>query len=422
MRFRLCLNLAIAILVSLIGVQSASFAGAASRQGFFTGHVRTFGSHHIRIQQPAPVQAVPTVNVRDFGATGNGVTDDTGAIQNAIAAAQAAGKGVLFPAGNYLHNNIITANGVGLFGVGAASVLVAGSTTNTAVILTGVNPSIQNLVINTQFVSTVGLNPVDPNKPCLTIKDSQGFVVQGIAILQGNAHTGVLLLQSAVGQVSSVAIFGGGGPVDDGILMDRCANVSIVGNAISNVDGGISVGLLVGSVSQSIAVMGNAISSHSSAIQLFNVNIADCEQNQLQVSSPVSTAVFVGGILNNFSVTNNLVLSAGIGINIQNTAGSGGVVTQNVIQNCAQEGIVDVTVPFGGGVQLIGNKFGECGTVSNTPVILVNAGGGPDSVVVLNNVYSGHANLLTFFISTIGHVNVVSGNAQTQTVLTNNLP
>src|SRR5262249_33312386 len=156
----------------------------------------------------------------------------------------------------YLHNNIITANGVGLFGVGGASVLLAGSTTNTAVILTGVTPSIQNLVINTQFVSTVGLPPLDPNRPCLTVKDSQGFVVQGITILQGNTHAGVLLLQSAVGQVSGVQIFGGGGPVDNGILMSQCANVSFVGNAISNVDGGIAL-LNTGFVSQSIAFLAN---------------------------------------------------------------------------------------------------------------------------------------------------------------------
>ncbi|PWT95924.1 MAG: hypothetical protein C5B53_10595 [Candidatus Melainabacteria bacterium] len=415
MRFRLCLNLAIAILVSLIGVQSASFAGAASRQGLISGHVRTFGSHHFRIPQPAPVQAVPTVNVRDFGATGNGVTDDTGAIQNAIAAAQASGKGVLFPAGTYLHNNIITANGVGLFGVGGASVLLAGSQTNTAVILTGVNPSIQNLVINTQFVSTVGLNSVDPNKPCLTVKDSQGFVVQGITILQGNAHTGVLLLQSAVGQVSGVAIFGGGGPVDAGILMDRCANVSLVGNSMSNLEIGITVGLVGGTVSQSIAIIGNALSAHSTGIVITSLNIVDCEQNQIQLSSPIANAIFVAATTNTYSITNNHVLNAGIGINVQTSGG--GVVTQNVIQNCAMEGVVVATVLPGGGAQVIGNLFGECGLISGTPVIQVVPTGGPDSVVVLNNVYAGHANMLSHFIFCTGHVNVVSGNAQTQTVL-----
>lgn len=44
-----------------------------------------------------------TFNVRDFGAVGDGATDDTEAIQAAIDAAEAAGGGtVYFPAGDYL--------------------------------------------------------------------------------------------------------------------------------------------------------------------------------------------------------------------------------------------------------------------------------------------------------------------------------
>jgi hypothetical protein len=44
---------------------------------------------------------IPTFNVRDFGATGNGVTDDSAAVKAAFAAIPAAGGMVVFPGGVY---------------------------------------------------------------------------------------------------------------------------------------------------------------------------------------------------------------------------------------------------------------------------------------------------------------------------------
>lgn len=45
---------------------------------------------------------LPVYNVKNYGATGNGVTDDTVAIRNALAAAEAAGGGIIYlPAGTY---------------------------------------------------------------------------------------------------------------------------------------------------------------------------------------------------------------------------------------------------------------------------------------------------------------------------------
>ncbi|WP_183558386.1 glycosyl hydrolase family 28-related protein [Mucilaginibacter sp. SP1R1] len=73
--------------------------------------------------------AKSSVNVRDQGAKGDGVTDDTKAIQNAISFAKAHGlSNVYFPDGNYLIGQlgnksgiIKLANGIGLQGNGAAT-------------------------------------------------------------------------------------------------------------------------------------------------------------------------------------------------------------------------------------------------------------------------------------------------------------
>ena len=74
------------------------------------------------------------INVLDYGATGNGTTDDTAAIQAAVTAGYAAGTtgfSLYFPTGTYLMSSTITmgntAGTVGiptrLYGDGRASVI-----------------------------------------------------------------------------------------------------------------------------------------------------------------------------------------------------------------------------------------------------------------------------------------------------------
>lgn len=59
----------------------------------------------------ATVVPRPSVtDVRDYGATGNGSTDDTAAISAAVTAAHAAGNSIYFPAGDYLVTSLPTFN------------------------------------------------------------------------------------------------------------------------------------------------------------------------------------------------------------------------------------------------------------------------------------------------------------------------
>jgi hypothetical protein len=76
---------------------------------------------------PTPVP--PTaLNVRDYGATGNGTTDDTAAVQSAITAAAAGGGIVYFPAGTYLVQPLTVPGGVVLQGVNGQGYYNAAST------------------------------------------------------------------------------------------------------------------------------------------------------------------------------------------------------------------------------------------------------------------------------------------------------
>lgn len=63
------------------------------------------------VQRGLPETLSDTLNVRDFGATGDGVTDDSAALQACISAAQAGGKGVLLPDGVYAIPTLGTQSG-----------------------------------------------------------------------------------------------------------------------------------------------------------------------------------------------------------------------------------------------------------------------------------------------------------------------
>ena len=80
-------------------------------------------------------------NVLAYGATGNGITDDTAAIQAAMTAAASAGLGIYIPTGLYKISSTLTATGLaGILGDSPnSSVLVGTTLTTNAMQLTGVN-------------------------------------------------------------------------------------------------------------------------------------------------------------------------------------------------------------------------------------------------------------------------------------------
>jgi parallel beta-helix repeat protein len=93
-----------------------------------------------------------TISVYDFGAKGDGVTDDTAAIQNALNAA-GSNNTVLLPPGSFAVTGIAVPSGVTLMGCGAGSILVpaAGFSSggNLVVIASNaVNSSVQNFAVN----------------------------------------------------------------------------------------------------------------------------------------------------------------------------------------------------------------------------------------------------------------------------------
>jgi hypothetical protein len=77
-----------------------------------------------------------SVSVKDFGAVGNGVTDDSAAIQAAIEAVKTAGGGtVRIPAGTFIANGLVLYSSISLVGAGSRSTfLKPNATDNTKLI------------------------------------------------------------------------------------------------------------------------------------------------------------------------------------------------------------------------------------------------------------------------------------------------
>src|SRR6266702_2274204 len=75
---------------------------------------------------PAPIAKALYFNVMDYGARGDGTTDDTSAIQTTITAASATKGTVYFPQGTYKITSglTITTSGVSLLGTGAGASII----------------------------------------------------------------------------------------------------------------------------------------------------------------------------------------------------------------------------------------------------------------------------------------------------------
>ena len=78
------------------------------------------------------------INVKDFGAAGDGVTDDTVYIDSANEEALKSGQNLFFPKGHYIYNGtgIKTDHYIQVYGEGSSSIIDAGSNTNAGFMVT----------------------------------------------------------------------------------------------------------------------------------------------------------------------------------------------------------------------------------------------------------------------------------------------
>jgi hypothetical protein len=384
-----------------------------------------------------PDRGNPFVNVKSapYKAKGDGTTDDTAAIQLAANTALAQHKFLFFPAGTYLHTGTLTFNGIAVTGVGAPTTLLANNEESSAVILTGANPSIDNLVVSTQGLTDNNEPFPDANEGSIVVQGASGFTVGNVTILQGVNEIGVFVNMSSAGTVNSVLFNGTGNPGDVGVFIDQSSNVNVVGNLFQNEDIGVEVSA-AGMASQTITVLLNTIGntsfpSRTAGVQVSGAGTFSISQNTIQMASMSGTTTPISLTnCDNFFVAQNTTNGGAQGVSVSGAgANNGNSVQGNSIQNCGGAGLF-LNNAASTAIQLNGNVLAQCGlndTGSNNPnnavILVTGSSSSGNTTVIINNAYQGAANGLNFYISSLFHIPAgnVTGNTQT-TALPNNLP
>ncbi len=235
-----------------------------------------------------------TVNVKNYGAKGDGVTDDQAAIGRAMVAAGAGGT-VQFPAGNYVHSGELKVVNLTLQGLvtpsykqtvvshppylidtPTGSALLASNPANGAVEITGSNSKLIKLAIGFQNPTAVSYN--FPNKEPLSdavwVHNANNFSLSGNEIVNC-PNNGLEIANSSNGSVSLNTVAGS----QNGLQVSDCSNLQITSNQCGSI---FLVGrapfsvLTAGSGSSNLTVTNNAFSSFPSATVVRPVPTASC--------------------------------------------------------------------------------------------------------------------------------------------------
>jgi hypothetical protein len=431
MRFRATLSVAAAIAMLTATIFPFALMPAAEARASVV-----FQPHHIKA--PPQVKAVPVNNVRDFGAVGDGVIDDTNAIQNAANNAAATGRGVFFPAGTYLHASPIIFNGVPVTGVGNSSFLVANNVNGCAVILAGNGASFQNMVVSTQGLVAPFLNLPGSPSANLTVLMATNFTIAHNTFVQGNNFCAVLVQASTIGAINSNVADDAGFDGGIGVMIQAGTNITVANNLLQNEETGIEIypttlAALGRFDCYFIAIVSNTIGSvtwptRGAGITVFTTAVLDIAQNTVQMADSTLNTLELQGC-DQFQIVGNDTWGGGFSWTIAASGPTGNKVTHNAIHNVGALAI-DIQntsgVPFTSAVQVSDNTFGECDLGPGTFPVIRTTGGAASAATtfVQNNSYQGHLNNLTFFVQSTGNSLLpanVTGNTQTQTMLSNSI-
>jgi hypothetical protein len=133
-----------------------------------------------------------SVSVKDFGAKGDGATDDTTSIQNAINSVQAAKGGTLyFPPGTYNISAPLTVTGsnVMLMGAGGDSFHDGGTNAYPATKIVYTGTTNTNSIVTFKTINNVANSKIQGGGVQNMWLDCQGTIAGGITILSANGGT-----------------------------------------------------------------------------------------------------------------------------------------------------------------------------------------------------------------------------------------
>jgi hypothetical protein len=244
--------------------------GSGVANGIYAAFAASSGSSLVGYLPPGTGAVATTVqaklrqyiSVMDFGATGNGITDDTTAINVTVSAVVAAGGGtVFFPPGTYLISSTISqetgANKINFVGSGAGTTTIKTSSvalTNMFVIRNCSNFNIRDLTIDPNNSPSANTAPYFPlyifnctyfninnvevihyNYQGMTIADSQYFKVQNCKLSRDTQlvkETYALHISAQLAVQPNNALISGNTFINAGLFFD--GSYSEISNNIAN--------------------------------------------------------------------------------------------------------------------------------------------------------------------------------------------
>lgn len=389
--------------------------------------------------QYVPTGVAPVFNVKNFGAKGNGIQDDTSFINLAIMTASVTGGTVYLPIGIYsVSSSINLASNIVLRGDGYNSI-IAGSITNLTLITatfcnnirieglqilakksdttgTGILCSLCSSVIIQQcFTNGFGLNGINVIGGDNTLIINNTIRATGASSITPNTN-GIYVLQS----LSSTAndniriISNDVGHVGQGIACGEVFGITISNNNIHDItDGTAQHGMYL--AGNDMVVTGNTVyrvndsgikATYVSAIDVFNINFNNNtvdgywnginglgQSNGIEINGPVfPNTGALDGYLRNATIANNSIQNfQGSGIAVGNLV-IGFDITNNVINNTGSAGIL---VEPGAGIgptrdgNITNNILTEICSISAHGIELNGDGGILMNIIIDDNIIDG---------------------------------
>jgi parallel beta-helix repeat protein len=276
------------------------------------------------------------VSVKDFGAVGDGVTDDTAAIQAAVESL-ATGSTLYFPDGTYLVSSAVLLSGsaqnkTGLTFSGNSAVIqlaAAISNQNVAEIVSGTNYKVCGLTFkgNKGTVTTPGTDS--------SYRYFNGLYVGAVA---GKTLTNVAISGCRFTNCAYDGLMLGSGPVQPGNILPGVDNVTILGCQFDLNEVGLS-----GGAYRKVTISDNAFIDND----IYGV-LADSTCGDVSISgNTIKTGTTLGatnaGIFvyaaSQIAIIGNSVEGGKVGVLIS-TGASDFTISGNTVSNCATSGIV----------------------------------------------------------------------------------
>ncbi len=177
------------------------------------------------VQTNVEAKLAQIISVKDFGAVGDGVTDDTAAIQAAL---DSGATRVYGPGGTYLTGSLMIPSSVELYGDGAATVFKLKPAAN-ATVIKNADQSGNNVNITLRDIAIDGNKANNTAGSCVSFVKVTGFKLQNVKAYDSDDHV-FALTEVTRGQILECSGTGAAGATQVGLLLG--ASFPSVTNAV----------------------------------------------------------------------------------------------------------------------------------------------------------------------------------------------